>query len=267
MHSDGKGSTRHFVSNTSGITLSFIDLVLSNGFADDSSTSPTTSNTDPQGGSVFLSQSINIFKRCLFYNNRSTSSSLNAVSIISYYEYTCEVVSFPFVLANTHFPFIVHLFLKGAGAIRVQKGETVVNDCIFLDNSGVTTASNKFAGGGAIGFARSNLKVFDSIFKNNKVKQVKDSGGGGGAIFLGGQGKADVLVLNSVFELNEASTFGGAASFNSFAGTGGSVNWVYNKVLLFGNDAGEDCDGVEGVNTCFSVGDNFSFDFPACGSS
>ena len=72
------------------------------------------------------------------------------------------------MLANTHFPFIVHLFLKGGGAIRLNKGETVVNDCIFLDNSGVTTALNKFAGGGAIGFSGSNLKVFDSIFKNNK---------------------------------------------------------------------------------------------------
>ena len=82
---DGNGSTRHFVSDKSGITLSFIDLVLINGLANDGSTSPTTSNNDrAQGGSVFLSQSINIFKRCLFNNNHSRSEINSAVSIISY---------------------------------------------------------------------------------------------------------------------------------------------------------------------------------------
>jgi len=57
-----------------------------------------------------------------------------------------------------------------------------------------------------------------------------------------------------VFELNEASSVGGAARFDS-----ASVDWYNNKDLLFGNDAGEDCDGVKVVGEdCFSVGDNFA---------
>ena len=147
----------------------------------------------------------------------------------------------------------------------------MVNDCLFIDNSAVTTATaaNKFAGGGAIG-TNSNLKVFDSIFKNNKALQVtvgSTKRGGGGAIFLGGSSPADVLVLNSIFELNEASNIGGAANFFT-NGRLSTVNWVYNKDLLFGNDASIDCDGVK-VNDpevpagrdCFNVGDNFSVVF------
>jgi len=60
-----------------------------------------------------------------------------------------------------------------------------------------------------------------------------------------------------VFELNEASTFGGAALFFDT-----DVDWYNNKDLLFGNDAGEDCNGVEVDGDCFNVGDNFSFDLP-----
>ena len=143
----------------------------------------------------------------------------------------------------------------------------MVNDCLFIDNSAVTTATaaNKFAGGGAIG-TNSNLKVFDSIFKNNKALQVtvgSTKRGGGGAIFLGGSSPADVLVLNSIFELNEASNIGGAANLST-NGAESTINWVYNKDLLFGNDAGEDCDGVkvldpdDALRDCFNVGDNFS---------
>ena len=58
-----------------------------------------------------------------------------------------------------------------------------------------------------------------------------------------------------MFELNEASNNGGAAQFDSVT----SVDWYNNKDLLFGNDAGEDCDGVDVVGEdCFNVGDNFS---------
>ena len=90
---DGNEATRHFVSQTSDITLSFIGLTLINGLADDGS------SVDPQGGSVNLSASINIFKHCVFYNNHARSETDNAVSIISC-KYTCKVVSFTFVLAN-----------------------------------------------------------------------------------------------------------------------------------------------------------------------
>ena len=100
--------------------------------------------------------------------------------------------------------------------------------------------------------------MVDSIFKKNKAIQVTTSGfGGGGAIYAV---DADVLVLSSVFELNEASNTlqsntGGAALFNNAL----SVAWYNNKELLFGNDAGEECDGAKEVGgDCFSVGDNFS---------
>ena len=104
---DGNEATRHFRSNTFDITLSFIGLTLINGLADDSST------VLPQGGSVFLSESINIFKHCVFYNNHARSEMDNAVSIVSC-KYTCKVVSFTFVLAillQYSLFFIVLLFL------------------------------------------------------------------------------------------------------------------------------------------------------------
>ena len=148
------------------------------------------------------------------------------------------------------------LFIQAGGAISDAFGETVVNNCLFLNNVAETTAAFLNAIGGAIASTGSNLKVIDSIFKKNKALQVDTStgSGGGGAIFAF---FADVLVLSSVFELNEASNVGGAAaSFNA-----PSVGWYNNKDLLFGNDAGEDCDGVAvGSNppACSSVGDNFS---------
>ena len=99
--------------------------------------------------------------------------------------------------------------------------------------------------------------MVDSIFKKNKA--LSDSNVGGGAIYAFG---LDVLVLSSVFELNEASNIGGAARFQSLL----SVAWYNNKELLFGNDA-LDCDGVSVVGVdangfnlpaaCFSIGDNF----------
>ena len=95
--------------------------------------------------------------------------------------------------------------------------------------------------------------MVDSIFKKNKVIEVDvdTEFGGGGAISLGG---TDVLVLSSVFELNEASNVGGAAQFEFRS----SVAWYNNKELLFGNDA-LDCDGAKVVpGDCFNVGDNFS---------
>ena len=127
----------------------------------------------------------------------------------------------------------------------------MVNDCLFIDNSAVTTATaaNKFAGGGAIA-TNSNLKVFDSIFKKNKAIAPASGFGGGGAIYAS---RTDVLVLSSVFKLNEATNVGGAAQFN-----GASVARYNNKELLFGNDA-LDCDGAKVVGErCFSVGENFS---------
>ena len=68
----------------------------------------------------------------------------------------------------------------------------------------------------------------------------------------------DVLVLSSVFELNEASNDGGAAQFEDVS----SVAWYNNKELLFGNDAGVGCDGVSVDGACDSVGENFSIDVP-----
>ena len=73
----------------------------------------------------------------------------------------------------------------------------------------------------------------------------------------------DVLVLSSVFELNEASNEGGAAQFVSTTSSTTSVAWYNNKELLFGNDAGIDCDGgAMGFNppACFNVTENFSED-------
>ena len=73
---DGKEATRHFFSETAGLTLSFIGLVLINGFVDDSST------PGPAGGSLLLNGPTIIIDDCFFYNNRATSSSGSAVSII-----------------------------------------------------------------------------------------------------------------------------------------------------------------------------------------
>ena len=99
--------------------------------------------------------------------------------------------------------------------------------------------------------------MVDSIFKKNKA--LSDSGfGGGGAIYAA---LSDVLVLSSVFELNEASSIGGAARIDESIS---SVAWYNNKELLFGNDA-LDCDGVASAicgAVCKSVGDNFSIVAP-----
>ena len=139
------------------------------------------------------------------------------------------------------------------GAIYATDAKAVVNNCVFLDNTAVTTAAGKNAFGGAIS-SSGELTVFDSIFKNNKAIQadttVSESGGGAIDASL-----SDVLVLNSVFELNEASNVGGAALLDDES----SVAWYNNKELLFGNDAGVDCNGANVVGErCFSVGENFS---------
>ena len=75
---DGNEATRHFVSGTASLTLSFIDLAFINGFADDSSNDPGF------GGSLdfFGSRSTIIIDGSLFYNNHVTSSSFGVVSII-----------------------------------------------------------------------------------------------------------------------------------------------------------------------------------------
>ena len=134
-----------------------------------------------------------------------------------------------------------------------------MNNCLFLKNRAVTTATNSGAFGGAIdSFAQAqntaNLKVFDSVFKKNEAIQV-DTVGGGGAISVSAAGQNGVLILGSVFELNEASDTGGAALIADVSRR--SVKWINNKEFLFGNDAGN-CDGesVEGEG-CFNVGDNF----------
>ena len=119
----------------------------------------------------------------------------------------------------------------------------------------MATAAGIGASGGAIS-TNSNLNVFDSIFKNNKAIQVTPTTSAGGGAIFASAGGTEVLVLSSIFELNEASNIGGAAQFQGVS----SVDWYNNKEILFGNDAGEDCDGVnvEGKD-CFSIGD-FSID-------
>ena len=141
----------------------------------------------------------------------------------------------------------------------MQDSDAVINNCLFLNNVAEYTAadSKSLAAGGAIvttvNSSSSNLKVTNSIFKNNKA--LSTVFGAGGAIFATAP-TTDVLVLSSVFELNEASNVGGAATFLDTQ----SVGWYNNKDLLFGNDAGEDC-GEVSVGfppVCSSVGDNFS---------
>ena len=68
--------TRHFRSTTADLTFTFIGLVLINGLADDSST------FGAEGGSLNLFRSTIIIEGSLFYNNRATSFSSGAVSII-----------------------------------------------------------------------------------------------------------------------------------------------------------------------------------------
>ena len=134
----------------------------------------------------------------------------------------------------------------------------MVNNCLFLENVAVTTAvsgrtPNAF--GGAIASSAGKLTVVDSIFKKNKAIETASGSGGGGAIYS--LFTNDVLVLSSVFELNEVSNIGGAALFEVVT----SVDWYNNKELLLGNDA-LDCDGVSVDGACDSVGDNFSIDVP-----
>ena len=131
----------------------------------------------------------------------------------------------------------------------------MVNNCLFLDNVAVITAAGLSAFGGAIRSVVGKLTVVDSIFKKNRAIQADTTTGfgGGGAIIAA---STDVLVLSSVFELNEASNDGGAAQLQSTT----SVAWYNNKELLFGNDADEECDGANVAGEdCFNVGDNFSF--------
>jgi hypothetical protein len=73
---DGKEATRHFFSDTADLTFTFIGLVLINGLAKDSST------PGPNGGSLLLNGPTIIIDDCFFYNNRATSSTVGAVSII-----------------------------------------------------------------------------------------------------------------------------------------------------------------------------------------
>ena len=128
----------------------------------------------------------------------------------------------------------------------------MVNNCLFLDNVAVTTNAGSGAFGGAID-SFGKLTVVDSIFKNNRAIQADTTSGFGGGGAISAE-STDVLVLSSVFELNEASIDGGAAQFFNPS----SVAWYNNKELLSGNDA-LDCDGakVEGGD-CFNVGDNIS---------
>ena len=76
----------------------------------------------------------------------------------------------------------------------------------------VTTAAGEGGFGGAIASRYGKLTVVDSIFKKNKAIATASGFGGGGAIYAF---SSDVLVLSSVFELNEASNEGGAAQFVS----------------------------------------------------
>ena len=120
----------------------------------------------------------------------------------------------------------------------------------------VTTAAGEGGFGGAIASRYGKLTVVDSIFKKNKAIATASGFGGGGAITAVSNdvNTDDVLVLSSVFELNEASNTGGAALFENV-----NVAWYNNKELLLGNDAGVGCDGANVAGgACFSVGDNFS---------
>ena len=108
-----------------------------------------------------------------------------------------------------------------------------------------------------------SLTVVDSIFKNNKAIQVGTTNGGGGAIALNtvtASSGVDLLVLSSVFELNEATSVGGALKLLDQNGALSDANFINNKELLFGNDANL-CPGGAvtipgGASTCFSVEEN-----------
>ena len=76
---DGNEATRHFASILiDGKTFAFIDLTFINGLANDNSV-----GGGAEGGSLLLAfGSTTILTGCVFYNNRATFSSGNAVSII-----------------------------------------------------------------------------------------------------------------------------------------------------------------------------------------
>ena len=75
----------------------------------------------------------------------------------------------------------------------------------------------------------------------------------------------DLLVVGSVFELNEACDNGGAFLIDEVYTGKVKVGWINNNELLFGNTDNDGCDGVlvkrsygDTSSTCASVGDNLS---------
>ena len=78
---DGHGVTNHFYNDSGGfggLTFAFIGLIFINGSGGFS----TSTALRYGGGSLYLVGSTNIIQGSLFYNNRATSSSSSAVSII-----------------------------------------------------------------------------------------------------------------------------------------------------------------------------------------
>ena len=153
-------------------------------------------------------------------------------------------------------------FCQGGGAINASGGTTVVNNCVFLENTATSESGGVY--GGAINVYNGNLSVLDCTFTKNEALQddpsAFDGSGGGGAIYA--FGNSNLLVAGSVFELNEASNEGGAALISNSNGGKVKVGWINNNELLFGNtaDADEGCGGIFDFTskTCDRVGDNFS---------
>jgi len=218
---DGNGVTRHLYSASSS-AYAFSGIAFINGFSDGV-------NDDGFGGSVnFDGDESSLFDRCLFYNNRVKGS-----------------------------------FGPGGGAIYMSGKTIAVNNCVFLGNVATSTSECE-TNGGAIYVYNSNLSVLDCTFKKNSALQDDPTTfGGGGAIYMlaSDTNPIDLLVAGSVFELNEASDYGGVALIKEYDDVGKvNVVWINNNELIFGNTDNDRCDGVlvKRSNTCASVGDNFS---------
>ncbi|MDR3280066.1 MAG: hypothetical protein LBT23_06105 [Synergistaceae bacterium] len=121
------------------------------------------------------------------------------------------------VLRNVTFKDLNSSIQYGGGAIAMRSGKLTVENCAFIGNSWISTATNAQRGGGAICMenAASVLEITNSTFYGNEteVSGVIGLAGSGGAIYTAGGGsiKNSTIVGNEAVNSNAGAsvTFGG----------------------------------------------------------
>jgi hypothetical protein len=96
----------------------------------------------------------------------------------------------------------------GGGAILFQFANAEIHDSIFQGNSGGGVGQQGPVLGGAINvYGTADVKIYNSIFKNNSASKYPKSGSGG-SIWTGK--KTNVEIHGSIFQANYAASEGGA---------------------------------------------------------